>query len=273
MESNVDFEQERTRLTRRAWRVTGGYAVALFVLSAFVVFGEEGVNAFREMSPNEVGDLLAGVAGPVAFIWLVYGYFLQGIAIRQQAEELRQNTHALTLQEKALQAQVEELRQSVSQQIELVQTSRQQLDFERNKHAIEREAERRKIAPIFEFHVTDPDDRSLARKKSHLEQDKILELDFINRGGDATDVALTSNAAEISVHTKPLVSLERDSVGRFLISIQKGHSFAGAFVELRYSDILGTRNINRYILLCKRDSNGYIVYEIELSTQEKQILD
>jgi hypothetical protein len=119
MEKNTDFEQERTRLTRRAWRVTGGYAFVLFVLGAFVVFGEEGVLAFRNMSPNEVGDLLAGVAGPVAFIWLVYGYFLQGIAIRQQAEELAQNTRALLLQEKALRAQVKELRNSVAHQYEI----------------------------------------------------------------------------------------------------------------------------------------------------------
>lgn len=88
MERNTDFEQERTRLIRWAWRVTGGYAAVLLVLCTFVVFGEEGVDAFRKMSPNEVGDLLAGVAGPVAFIWLVYGYRLQGIAIMQGAKAL-----------------------------------------------------------------------------------------------------------------------------------------------------------------------------------------
>lgn len=119
METKTDFEQERQRLTRWAWGVTGGYGVLLLVLSAFVVFGEEGVDAFRRMAPNEVGDLLAGVAGPVAFIWLVYGYFLQGIAIKQQAEELSQNTHALHLQEEALRAQVEELKNSVAHQHEI----------------------------------------------------------------------------------------------------------------------------------------------------------
>ena len=50
------------------------------------------------MEPNEVGDVLAGFAGPLAFIWLVHGYFLQGVAIRQQGYELQQNTDALKLQ-------------------------------------------------------------------------------------------------------------------------------------------------------------------------------
>lgn len=128
METKTDFEQERQRLTRWAWGVTGGYGVALLALSAFVVFGEEGVDAFRRMSPNEVGDLLAGVAGPVAFIWLVYGYFLQGIAIKQQSQELSQNTAALKLQEEALRAQAEELKNSVAQQRELVDVSRRQAE-------------------------------------------------------------------------------------------------------------------------------------------------
>lgn len=119
METQTDFEGERKRLTHWAWGVTGGYGVVLLVLSAFVVFGEEGVDAFRKMAPNEVGDLLAGVAGPVAFIWLVYGYFLQGIAIKQQADELSQNTRALHLQEEALRAQVEELKNSVAHQHEI----------------------------------------------------------------------------------------------------------------------------------------------------------
>jgi hypothetical protein len=46
---------------------------------------------------------------PLAFLWLVLGYFQQGI-------ELRQNTAALKLQSDALHLQVEELKASVEQQ-------------------------------------------------------------------------------------------------------------------------------------------------------------
>lgn len=58
------------------------------------------------LKANEVGDFLAGVTAPVAFFWLILGYF-------QQGEELRQNTEALKLQEYALKQQVEETRELV----------------------------------------------------------------------------------------------------------------------------------------------------------------
>ena len=58
---------------------------------------------------NEWGDFFAGASAPLAFLWLVIGYF-------QQGDELSQNTKALEQQEKALQLQVDELRQSVEQQ-------------------------------------------------------------------------------------------------------------------------------------------------------------
>ena len=52
---------------------------------------------------------LQAQSAPLAFLWLVIGYF-------QQGDELSQNTKALEQQEKALQLQVDELRQSVEQQ-------------------------------------------------------------------------------------------------------------------------------------------------------------
>lgn len=50
------------------------------------------------LSPNEFGDLLAGVVAPLAFFWFVIGYF-------QQSEELSQNTAAIQQQAEELQAQ------------------------------------------------------------------------------------------------------------------------------------------------------------------------
>jgi hypothetical protein len=55
----------------------------------------------RSMPMNEWGDFLAGVFAPLAFFWLVLGYF-------QQGDELRQNTEALRLQADQLKEQVRE---------------------------------------------------------------------------------------------------------------------------------------------------------------------
>lgn len=153
MDQGIDFDRERKLLTRTAWGFTIAYGlVLLLILASFVIFGEEGVDSFLKMSPNEVGDLLAGIAGPIAFIWLVYGYFLQGIAIRQQAEELSQNTRALHLQEEALRAQVQELNASVEQQRQLVEVSRIQMETELEAIRIERKKQRDAAQPRFVFH-------------------------------------------------------------------------------------------------------------------------
>lgn len=56
----------------------------------------------EELVPNALGDFLAGVVAPLAFLWLV-------ISIFQQQQELRQNTAALRLQAEHLDAQVREM--------------------------------------------------------------------------------------------------------------------------------------------------------------------
>lgn len=68
---------------------------------------------------NELGDLLAGVFSPLAFLWLVGGYL-------QQGQELRQNTEALLMQ-------AAELKNSVEQQAELVRVARKQLEAEQER--------------------------------------------------------------------------------------------------------------------------------------------
>jgi hypothetical protein len=64
---------------------------------------------------NAWGDFLAGSFAPLAFFWLVIGYF-------QQGKELRLNRGALALQ-------AEELRNSVEQQRELVRATQEDIAF------------------------------------------------------------------------------------------------------------------------------------------------
>ncbi|WPC03311.1 hypothetical protein SBP02_10930 [Pseudomonas benzenivorans] len=88
------------------------------------------------MKFNEWGDFFAGVSAPLAFLWLVVGYF-------QQGEELGQNTLALKQQERALQLQVEELKQSVQQQKEMVKVTQEELEI--NRASIDREYRKEKL--------------------------------------------------------------------------------------------------------------------------------
>ena len=49
---------------------------------------------------NELGDFLAGIFSPVAFFWLIYGYFQQGKQLEQNTKALKQQKWALNNQEK-----------------------------------------------------------------------------------------------------------------------------------------------------------------------------
>ncbi|WP_298333762.1 hypothetical protein [uncultured Erythrobacter sp.] len=86
------------------------------------------------MKPNEFGDFLAGVFAPLAFFWLVLGFF-------QQGRELRNSSEALWLQG-------EELRNSVEQQRDLVTVTREQLAFENELLSQQRDEMKRNAQPI-----------------------------------------------------------------------------------------------------------------------------
>jgi hypothetical protein len=213
MDKSIDFEGQRIGLTRRAWWVTGAYATMLLVLCAFVILGEEGVGAFRKMSPSEVGDLLAGLAGPVAFIWLVYGYFLQGIAIRQQAQELAYNTRALHLQEEALRAQAQELKNSVEQQRDLVDVARRQAEAAMAAVQYEMERDSNTARPIFILEMS----RVSPYRSAHsvlaatpgtkLSPQYLVEATLCNQGNVAMEVCPTAENFQAMVHPKKIPSM------------------------------------------------------------------
>lgn len=70
-----------------------GATLIYLALWCFIVWGKW--DDFKALALNSQGDFLAGVFGPLTLLWLVLGYFQQGI-------ELRQNSRALHLQAKEL---------------------------------------------------------------------------------------------------------------------------------------------------------------------------
>jgi DNA-binding transcriptional MerR regulator len=101
------------------------YIVVLHLLFVDGRFAE-----LKGMPLNNLGDFLAGVFGPIAILWLILGFFQQGI-------ELKQNTRMLELQ-------ANELKASVEQQRELVDVSRKQVQAEID--ALQAEQERQRVA-------------------------------------------------------------------------------------------------------------------------------
>ena len=106
----------------------GAMATAAYVF-AFLIYALVCSDLILGLTPNEFAEFLAGVFGPLAFLWLVLGYL-------QQGDELRNSAEALRLQE-------EELHKLVQQQGQLVEVTREQLVHERGRaEAAEREAAR-----------------------------------------------------------------------------------------------------------------------------------
>jgi hypothetical protein len=109
-----------------------GTVAYLLAVSIYALIQRQAV---LNMTPNQFADFLAGCFAPLAFLWLVLGFF-------QQGDELRNSVTALKLQG-------EELRHSVEQQRQLVEVTREQLGIDRASQDAAAADAARKAAPIF----------------------------------------------------------------------------------------------------------------------------
>ncbi|HBM1771790.1 TPA: hypothetical protein LUJ47_003722, partial [Acinetobacter baumannii] len=84
-----------------------------------------------------MGDFFAGIFSPLAFLWVVVGYYQSQQALIMQAEDLSQNTKALT-------AQVEEMKKTTEiQENQLLEMKQQYLELGKQ--------ERIKMQPFFDI--------------------------------------------------------------------------------------------------------------------------
>ncbi len=120
----------------RLLAVLGVLLTGFYLLFVWRVVGDR-FYLLDEMALNEVGDFLAGVFGPLAILWLVLGFFQQGL-------ELRQSTTALKMQ-------ADELKSSVVQQAAMVEVSRQQLDAALSAAQYERDLSEKNCEPHIDF--------------------------------------------------------------------------------------------------------------------------
>ena len=113
----------RKRLTIVGFFLTGAWALA-FARVLYVNSGDLGA-----MSLNEWGDFLAGAFAPLAFFWLVVGYF-------QQGEELHLNTKALHAQQEELHQQVKETALLAKAAGEQAQAAQADLEYRQRREAM-----------------------------------------------------------------------------------------------------------------------------------------
>lgn len=90
-------KRERRRLPMIGLTLTALYVAGLVLY--LVVQGQNPAN----LRLNELGDFLGGVSSPLAFLWLVLGFF-------QQSREIRLSNKALHLQAREMRRSVDEHR-------------------------------------------------------------------------------------------------------------------------------------------------------------------
>jgi hypothetical protein len=130
----------------RVLALIGVFSSVLYMALIWWLVGDR-ISTLKSISLNEVGDFLAGAFGPLAILWLVLGFFQQGI-------ELRQGTKALNLQ-------TDELRGTMEQQVEMVKAYNKNLEnYERSLdpilslergHSQEIEGEPHEVFDIFNY--------------------------------------------------------------------------------------------------------------------------
>ncbi|WP_425878803.1 hypothetical protein [Acinetobacter sp. TWP2-2-3] len=105
-----------------SWAITIGWLI-------FIYFKIH--NGVLPKDLNEFGDFIAGAFAPLAFFWLVRGFYQQGKGLEQNSEALKMQAVELQKTSTALNLQIKEMQETVEQQKLLAEYQR--LDIE-DKH-------------------------------------------------------------------------------------------------------------------------------------------
>lgn len=199
-----------------AW--IGGLSTAAYLTAVWWLVGER-LLCLKTMPLNEVGDFLAGAFGPLAILWLVLGFFQQGM-------ELRQGTKALLLQ-------AQELRESVMQQAHLVEAQHQiLLNHEQS------------LEPFLSIEY---------EHEIQIEGDMFERFGLTNYGQycEAIIVNVTYGAESQQVHVEPLVNAQRRSL---YLNHDLGEQ---AHVSVSYNRISGRPGVQEFTIRLVNDQGNY----------------
>lgn len=213
-----------------------GVAITLLYLIAAVLLGWGQWDKFSGMKPNEVGDFLAGVVGPLALLWLILGYF-------QQGEELRLSTDALR-------QQAVELKQSVEHQGSLVDVARKQVEVEIEAFKREQQRARDAFRPDFSLDIV----QLIASSESAH-----VDFELRNFGYRATKIVIFFTAPEHYEDVFAERELAQHEAVKFTLEELCTEDVGQHSLEIEYTDGTKARGTLVYPITIGLDMFGLVV--------------
>ena len=193
---------------RGTWRTGVGLVltvawIVFWVLAVWGDFAASGiVKGNAALTFSEWGAFLAGVVAPIAFLWLILGYF-------QQGDELARNTEALRAQEEQLRLQLQETVALVREHARQAAASAQLAELEVAAYRRHEESRRALLAPDFRV-----------AGASYSAGHDLTSLKMINTGGAAHALRFHSDDfAEGQI--KPSEIIERNAAFTLYVSLDK----------------------------------------------------
>lgn len=150
---------------RNRWRNPIGWVLTAVYLGLAAWYAY--INNVADLEPDKLADFVGGIFAPLAFLWLVLGFF-------QQGDELRVSSDALLIQG-------QELRNSVEQQRQLVEATREAIAFERERAEEDRKEQKRRAQPQLFLEV---------RQESFEFNVTTSQIALINKGATCTAISL-----------------------------------------------------------------------------------
>lgn len=185
--------------------------------------------AIASLKLNELGDLIAGFASPLALLWLITGYRLQSQELRLQRRELEANTQANKDQAEQLASQAH----SFAEQLALLKEDRVERSLEQRQQRI----------PVLKLtHIRT------------IEEGHLHEFRLRNGGGDAIRLALVqvSSGWAVARSFDETALPTGGAIDVLFATLHGGPSPATLTFEIRYEDRTATQYFSAFDV---RDGN------------------
>lgn len=232
-------EIDPTVTSTPSWQTIGGLILTAGWLLVVAFYCWAQWPEIRALKPDAAATFLGGIFAPLAFLWLVVGYFQQGAELKHSVEALR--------------LQSVELRNSVEQQRELVGATRESIDYEKQERAAELGRRKRAAAPTLRL-----SDGGTMSSSLGVERTFVLR----NLGRACSDVRIEVSpygaAQDVGYFASGAESL-------FKLDHLRGEPVREQFITITYLDDLGNREGEVYHLaVVEQPGWGEIYGEPEL---------